>query len=59
MAMPDVENLISQLERAKRFAAAMTNETERSRFETMAAEFQRELDRVEDHPVFKSASARR
>jgi hypothetical protein len=38
-------NLVEQLKRAKRFAASMTNDTERNRFNAMAAEFQRELDR--------------
>lgn len=54
--MPDVEVLISQLERARRFAAAMTNDAERSRFEAIAAEFQRELDRVEERPAAHAAN---
>ena len=37
----------SQIERAQRFAAAMTNDTERKRFEAMAFELRRELASVE------------
>jgi hypothetical protein len=45
--MTDPDNLRRQIERAKRFAASMTSETERIRFEGMASEFQRELQLVE------------
>jgi len=49
--------LITQIERAKRFASAMTNDTERMRFEAMAAEYQYELDSIRDHPVLERASS--
>jgi hypothetical protein len=35
----DADNLRNQIARAKRFAASMTSETERIRFETMPAAF--------------------
>jgi hypothetical protein len=40
----------TQIERAKRFAASMTSETERIRFEAMASELRRELQLVEVRP---------
>jgi hypothetical protein len=46
-AMTDADNLRNQIERAKRFAASMTSETERIRFEAIASEFRRELQLVE------------
>jgi hypothetical protein len=45
--MTDADNLRRQIERAKRFAASITSETDRIRFEAMASEFQRELQLVE------------
>ena len=42
--MSDPKLLIVQIERAKRFAAAMTNNLERLRFEAMADEYLRELE---------------
>jgi hypothetical protein len=45
--MTDADNLRSQIERAKRFAASMTSETERVRFEAMASDLRRELQLVE------------
>jgi hypothetical protein len=45
--MSDADTLRSQIERAKRFAASMTNETERFRFEAMASDLRRELQLVE------------
>ena len=44
--MTDVDILRSQIERAKRFAASMTSETERIRFEAMESDFRRELQLV-------------
>ena len=54
--MPDVEMLIHQLNRAKRFAASMTNDAERGRFEALAAEFQRDLDRVMERLANRTAN---
>ena len=55
--MPNVDMLLAQIERAKRFASAMTNDTERMRFEAMAAEYQYELDSIPDRPVLERASS--
>jgi hypothetical protein len=41
--MTDADNLRNQIERAKRFAASVTNENERIRFEAIASELRREL----------------
>jgi hypothetical protein len=49
--MPDFEGLIIRIERAKRFAAAMTNHAERERFATIVAEYERELAAIEDDDV--------
>jgi hypothetical protein len=46
-AMTDADNLRNQIEGAKRFAASMTSETERIRFETIASALRRELQLVE------------
>jgi hypothetical protein len=48
--MPDVDVLLSQIARANGFAAAMIDTAMRKRFELMVAEFQRELDAIEEHP---------
>jgi hypothetical protein len=45
--MTDADNQRNQIERAKRFTASMTSETERIRFETIASELRRELQLVE------------
>ena len=45
--LTDADNLRNQIERAKRFAASMTSETERNRFEAIASELRRELQLVE------------
>jgi hypothetical protein len=45
--MSDADNLRSQIERAKRFAASMTSEAERNRFEAIASDLRRELQLVE------------
>jgi hypothetical protein len=45
--MTHADNLRNQIERAKRFAASMTSETERIRFETIASDLRRELQLVE------------
>jgi hypothetical protein len=45
--MTDADNLRNQIERAKRFAASVTNENERIRFEAIASELRRELQLVE------------
>jgi hypothetical protein len=49
--MPDVDVLLTEITRAKRLAAAMIDAALRKRFELMVAEFQRELDTVEERPV--------
>ncbi len=49
--MPDVDVLLTEITRAKRLAAAMIDTALRKRFELMVAEFQRELDTVEERPV--------
>jgi hypothetical protein len=45
--MSDADNLRNQIERAKPFAASMTGETERIKFEAMASDLRRELQLVE------------
>jgi hypothetical protein len=45
--MTHADNLRSEIERAKRFAASMTSETERIRFEATASDLRRELQLVE------------
>jgi hypothetical protein len=50
---PDVDVLPTEITRAKRLAAAMIDTALRKRFELMVAEFQRELDTVEQRPVFQ------
>jgi hypothetical protein len=45
--MSDADNLRNQIERAKRFAASVTSENERIRFEAIASELRRELQLVE------------
>ena len=45
--MTDADNLRNQIERAKRFAASVTSENERIRFEAIASELRRELQLVE------------
>jgi hypothetical protein len=45
--MTDANHLRRQIERAKRFAASLTSETDRRKFEALASEFQRELQLVE------------
>jgi hypothetical protein len=49
--MPDVDVLLAENTRAKRLAAATIDNALRKRFELMVAEFQRELDTVEQGPV--------
>jgi hypothetical protein len=49
--MPDVGVPPTENTRAKRLAAAMIDTALRKRFEFMVAEFQRELDTVEQRPV--------
>ena len=48
---PDVDVLVTEITRAKRLAAAMIDTALRKRFELMVAEFQRELDTLEQRPV--------
>ena len=55
-AMPDVDVLLSQIARANGFAAAMIDTAMRKRFELMVAEFQRELDAIDEHPVSQKDS---
>jgi hypothetical protein len=49
--MPDVDVPLTEITRAKRLAAAMIDTALRKRFELMAAEFQRELDTVDQRPI--------
>ena len=49
--MPDVDVRLSQIARVKGFAAAMIDTAMRKRLELMIAEFHRELDAIEEHPV--------
>ena len=49
--MPDVDTPLTEITRAKRFAAAVIDAALRKRFELMVAEFQRELDTIEERPV--------
>jgi len=55
-AMPDVDVLLFQIARANGFAAAMIDTAMRKRFELMVAEFQRELDAIDEHPVSQKDS---
>ena len=55
-AMPDVDVRLSQIARVKGFAAAMIDTAMRKRFELMVGEFQRELDAIEERPVFQRDS---
>ena len=54
--MPDVDVLLSQIARANGFAAAIIDTAMRNRFELMVAEFYRELDAIEEHPVCQRAN---
>ena len=49
--MPDVDVLVAENAHAKRLAAATIDTALRKRFELMVAEFQRELDTLEQRPV--------
>ena len=49
--MPDVDVLLTEITRAERLAAAVIDTALCKRFEMMLAEFQRELDTVEERPV--------
>jgi len=49
--MPDVDVGLTEDTRAIRLGAAMIDTALRKRFELMVAEFQRELDTVEQRPV--------
>lgn len=44
MAMPTIEYLKQQLERARRFAASFTNREDRERFGAVADDYQRQID---------------
>lgn len=46
--MRDVHLLLTKIERARRFASAMTDETDRGRFNAMAAELQLELNSIRE-----------
>ena len=43
------EVLLGRIERAKRYAASMTNDTERRKFEAMVFDFERELASIQMH----------
>jgi hypothetical protein len=49
--MSYLNHLLEQIGRAKRFASAVTSDVDRERFEGVAAEYQRELDEIEDRPT--------
>jgi hypothetical protein len=49
--MPDVDVHLTEITRAKRLAAVMIDTAMRKRFELMVAEFQRELDTLDERPV--------
>jgi hypothetical protein len=49
--MPAVDVPLTEITRVKRLAAAMIDTALRKRFELMVAEFQRELDTLEQRPV--------
>jgi hypothetical protein len=56
--MNRIEFLRSQIERARRFAASVTNDREREGFRRMEAEYQRELDALSSAgPASADASA--
>ena len=42
--MPRIQYLLEQIERAKRYAAALSDPADRERFEKVAADYQSELD---------------
>ena len=54
--MPDVDVRLSQTARVNGFAAAMIDTAMRKRFELMVAEFHRELDAIEEHPVCQTTT---
>ena len=49
-AMTDVPVLLTQIARAKRFAAAMTNDAEKERFTVISEELEGELLRCQETP---------
>ena len=51
MTTPDVDVHLTEITRAKRSAAAMIDTAMRKRFELMVAEFQREIDTLDERPV--------
>ena len=51
--MPDVDVGLTENPRAKRLGAAMIDTALRKRFELMVDKFQRELDTVEQRPVYQ------
>jgi hypothetical protein len=55
---PDVDVPLTEITRAKRLAAAMIDTALRKRFESMVAEFQCELDTVEQRPVSQRSPER-
>ena len=51
--MPDVDVGLTENTRAKRLGAVMIDTALRKRFELMVDKFQRELDTVEQRPVYQ------
>ena len=49
--MAQINLLLIQIARAKRLAATVTDIEERQKFESMAAEFQRQLDSLQTRPI--------
>ena len=52
--MTDAATLLRQINRAKRYAAAMTNDAEKKRFAVIAEEFEQELVAMEEPTVSNS-----
>jgi hypothetical protein len=55
--MSRTKYLLEQIERAKRFAAAVNNEADRARFEKIAADYQNEIDATAAPPGDQEPSA--
>lgn len=55
--MSRINYLRDQIERAKRFAAAMTNSSDRERFEGLADKYQRELDALSSPAATSAATS--
>ena len=56
--MTDIHMFLAQIARARRFAAAMTNDVEKERFAIMAEELQDELEAIPEHLVSQRDTVR-